>query len=165
MPSREWNGLPVAVRETLAAHQLEVPVKLATIAKALGVTLRASTLPAGISGEIRPDSRRGDYVIKVNRHDGSRRQRFTIAHEIAHFLLHRDHIGRGIEDDALYRSDLSDAREAEANRLAADILMPEHLITEALTAARAQGVEDMASYMADQFEVSEAAIRIRLGLA
>jgi hypothetical protein len=164
MTSREWRGLPEDVRDTLEAHQLEAPVKLSTIAKALGVTLRASTLPAGVSGEIRPAGSPGEFTIKVNRHDGARRQRFTIAHELAHYLLHRDQIGSGIEDDALYRSSLSDTREAEANRLAADILMPSRLIEEELASAKALGVNDLVAYMADRFEVSEAAMRIRLGM-
>ncbi|MGR4864317.1 ImmA/IrrE family metallo-endopeptidase [Caulobacter sp. LARHSG274] len=164
MPSREWAKLSEPARDTLAAHQLEAPVKLATIAKVLGLSLRASTLPAGISGEIRPDGEPGNFVIKVNRHDSGRRQRFTIAHEISHYLLHRDQIGNGIADDALYRSSLSDSREAEANRLASDILMPDHLVAEELAAAKALGVEDVLAHMADKFEVSEAAMRIRLGL-
>lgn len=164
MPSREWIRLNEGIRETIASHQLEVPVKLGTIAKALGIGLRASTLPAGISGEIRPTDNRTSFVVRVNRHDGARRQRFTIAHEIAHYLLHRDHIGAGIKDDALYRSSLSDTREAEANRLASDILMPDHLITAELASARAQGVEDIVAEMADRFEVSEAAMKIRLGI-
>lgn len=165
MKSREFLRLPEEIQATIFAHQIQVPVKLATIAKALGVSLRASTLPPGISGEIRPGDNPGEYIIKVNRHDGSRRQRFTIAHEIGHYLLHREQIGKGIKDDALYRSSLSDFREAEANRLASDMLMPEHLVSEELGSARAQEVEDVVSYMADKFEVSEAAMKIRLGLS
>lgn len=162
MPSREWNRLSDEERDTIIAHQ-QLPVKLSALARAFGVPIRASTLPAGISGEIRPDGHQ--FAIKVNRHDGSRRQRFTIAHELAHFLLHRDQIGKGITDDALYRSSLSDSREAEANRLAADILMPELLVAEELAAARRQGIDDLAGYLADRFDVSEAAMKIRLGLS
>ena len=164
MPSKEWNRLDDEVRDTLIAHQLDLPIRLSTIAKAVGVAVKASTLPAGISGEIRPSDRAGEFVIRVNRHDGSRRQRFTIAHEISHFLLHRDQIGRGISDDALYRSSLSDSREAEANRLAADILMPESLLQIELSAARQLGVDDIVGHLAERFDVSEAAMRIRLGI-
>lgn len=163
--SREWNTLPAALRDTLEAHQEEAPIKLSTVARALGLTVKASTLPAGISGEIRPDADRvGHYLIRVNRHDSDRRQRFTVAHEIGHFLLHREQIGDGIKDDILYRSSLSDRREAEANRIAADILMPDSLIAPALEAARVLGVDDVVAHLADQFDVSEAAMKIRLGL-
>ena len=88
-----------------------------------------------------------------------------MAHEIGHYLLHRDQIGSGIVDDALYRSSLSDRREAEANRIAADILMPEGLVDTWLDRARVLGVDDPASYLKQRFEVSDAAMKIRLGLS
>lgn len=87
----------------------------------------------------------------------------TAAHELAHLLLHREEIGSGIEDDVLYRSSLSDRREHQANRLAADILMPEALLTEAREAAEEKGVGDVALYLSDLFAVSEAAMRIKVG--
>lgn len=166
MNSREWQALAAPTRETIEAHQLEAPVKLATIADALGLRLRAATLPAGISGEIRPDPDRVEsFIIRINKHDSPRRQRFTVAHEIAHYLLHGDQIGQGITDDVLYRSSMSDFREAQANRLAADILMPQHLVNQWLNAAQVLGVDDVVAYLADRFEVSEASMRIKLGLA
>ena len=163
MTSREWIRLEDAERDVLIDEQREFPVKLSRIARRLGVKLIASTLPVGVSGEIRPDGS-GNFVIKVNRHDSDRRQRFTIAHELAHYLLHRGQIGSGITDDALYRSSLSDAREAEANRLAADILMPPDAVQAELEVARRLQEEDVVAYLADKFAVSEAAMKIRLGL-
>lgn len=126
----------------------------------------AATLPAGVSGEIRPDPEHlGSFIIRVNRHDSAERQRFTLAHEISHFLLHKDEIKDGIVDDVLYRSGISDWREAQANRLAADILMPQQLVSQWIERARALGVSDIPVYLAEQFDVSEAAMRIRLGLS
>ncbi len=55
-----------------------------------------------------------------------------MAHGCAHSMLHREAIGGGICDDALYRSGLSNQPEHEANGLAADIPMPHHLIHEAM---------------------------------
>ncbi|HVI87019.1 MAG TPA: ImmA/IrrE family metallo-endopeptidase [Dongiaceae bacterium] len=159
--SPEWNRLDPEIRARIEAFQDAPPVRLPELARALGVPVKASTLAPGISGEIRPD---GDgFVIRINRHDPIKRQRFTVAHELSHFLLHREQIGSGIEDDVLYRSTLSDKREQQANRLAADILMPEALLTEAQQAAEEKGVGDMALYLADLFAVSEAAMRIRVG--
>lgn len=152
--------LSVEERRIIQDAQREIPVGLSDIARKLGLTVKASTLPAGISGEIRPTA--GSYEIKVNRHDSKGRQRFTVAHEIAHFLLHRDQIGQGVSDDALYRSSLSDAREAEANRFAAEILMPPAAVREAL-ANYAGPVEDRSTQLAQLFGVSEVAFDIRLG--
>ena len=66
-------------------------------------------------------------------------------------------IGDGIRDDGLYRSGLSDAVEVEANRLAADILMPRHLVRRALS----EGVRAVPD-LARNFGVSQRAMEIRL---
>lgn len=162
----EWDRIVPELRAIIEQHQQDMPVRISQIAKAVGVPVLAATLPAGISGEIRPDPQ-GDnqLVIRVNRHDPETRQRFTVAHEVAHFLLHRDQIGNGIQDDVLYRSKLSDAREAEANRLAALILMPRNLVKEVMQEARDLGVEDTLAYVAKRLKVSEAAAKIRLGIS
>lgn len=165
MPSREWLRVQPDELEIVVRHQATAPVLVGAIARDLGLKLSASTLHAGISGAISPDqSARAGFAIRINRHDPDPRQRFTVAHEIGHYLIHRDQIGQGIVDDVLYRSTLSDRREAEANRLAADILMPDHLVAEWLDRARALNVEDIPLYLADRFRVSEAAMKIRLGL-
>src|SRR5690606_15966338 len=105
----------------------------------------------------------GKVVIRVNRHDVKERQRFTLAHEIAHFLLHRDQIGEGITDDILYRSSLSDAKEAQANRLAADIVMPWTLIQRSLETYTDLKLEQKIERLAQEAEISTTAIKIRLG--
>lgn len=159
--SPELRNLDRGFLATLEEYQDVAPIRLTDLAKAFGVPIKAATLAPGISGEIRP-SESGGFVIKVNRHDPKRRQRFSVAHELSHFLLHRDQIGDGITDDVLYRSSLSDWREAEANRLAADILMPDALVRQQIEAAHEKGVGDIVLYLADEFAVSEAAMRIKL---
>jgi len=158
--SPEWQHLDDANRATIADHQDVAPVRLSELAKALGVPVKAATLAPGISGEIRPDE--NGFVIRINRHDPAKRQRFSVAHELAHFLLHSDQIGTGIADDVLYRSSLSDRREAQANRLAADILMPDELVRQQVEAAHEKGVGDLVLFLAEEFAVSEAAMRIKL---
>lgn len=162
MTSREWNQLDPAVRRRIEQFQRDAPVRLPNLARELGVPVKSATLAPGISGEIRPNDGNG-FVIRVNRHDAHVRQRFTVAHELAHFLLHSENIGDGIEDDILYRSTLSDRREQEANRLAADILMPDQLVQNEYNAARENGIEDIVLHLAGRFGVSEAAMRIKLG--
>src|SRR3546814_3235070 len=71
---------------------------------------------------IRKDAERGGesgFAIYVNGSHPRVRRRFSIAHEIAHFALHRNLIGDGVTDDAMYRSNLSSAVEVQANRMAA----------------------------------------------
>lgn len=159
--SAEWRRLDHERQQVIASHQGVGPTSLPSLARSLGLKVLAATLKPGISGEIRCGNG-GQYVVKVNRHDPARRQRFTVAHEIAHFLLHKDLIGEGIEDDVLYRSALSDRFEHEANRLAAEILMSPESIQHSYRRALELNVEDVIRYIADQFDVSEAAAEIRL---
>lgn len=160
--SVQWLQLPPAVRELIVRFQRQAPVDLQGLARALGLAVKAATLGPGKSGEIRPDGE-GGYIIRVNRHDSLGRQRFTVAHEIAHFLLHRDLIGSGISDDALYRSNQSDRVEAEANRLASDIVMPSSLVMNAIKVAEDLGVADIANQLAESFQVSPIAMKIKMG--
>lgn len=97
------------------------------------------------------------YTIHVNIEDSPPRQRFTIAHEIAHYILHRDLIGDGITDDPLYRSSLGQWYERQANKMAADILMPHQLVRSVYRG----GVRGLAP-LARAFDVSMDAMRIRL---
>ena len=97
--------------------------------------------------------------IITNEKPSSVRHRFTIAHEIAHFLLHKDLIGDGIQEDTLYRSGLSEQREVEANLFAANILMPCQLIE----AAQDEGAEST-EQLANKLDVSKIAISIRIGI-
>lgn len=159
--SIEWFLLTEEQKKTIQSHQESFPVPIGSIAKELGLTVKRATLSAGISGEIKCIEK--TFTIRVNRHDVKERQRFTIAHEIAHFLLHREKIGDGIVDDILYRSKLSDLLEVQANKLAADIIMPWHLIQECLK--RNSDLKSEAKYerIAQEAEVSTTAIKIRLG--
>lgn len=105
---------------------LEAPVPIGRIAEELGLDVVSLTLDSNISGLIRMTSDEPKaFEIQVNNTDAPVRQRFTVAHEIAHFLLHSDEIGTdGITDNILYRSKLSDRKEVEANKLAAALLLP-----------------------------------------
>jgi len=73
-------------------------------------------------------ARTGDAaVIGVNSRHHRNRQRFTIAHEIAHLILHdfEVHIDRDFRAGTrwLVRSD-TDVAEVEANLLAVELLIP-----------------------------------------
>lgn len=162
MFSREWHQLPEDTKKIIEEYIHNQPIKLGALAKELGLTVKVSSLSAGISGEIRPYE--NSFVIKINRHEAKTRQRFSLAHEISHYLLHRDIINNGIEDDVLYRSKLSDQREAEANRLAADLIMPWGQIKEKLEELNNLTIEEKIEVLANHFNVSQVAMRIRLGI-
>lgn len=137
------------------------PVRVGALAAELGLKVTVAALPLNISGLIEPDGS-GSYIIKVNRFEPKSRQRFTIAHEISHFLLHRDKIHAGIIDSVLYRSKLSSRIEAEANKLAADIIMPRSLVEDVAQEFTMLPRDQMIDKLADRFDVSKQAMEIRI---
>lgn len=141
----------------------ETPVRVGALAKALGLKVVAAALPMNISGLIQPDEDGEGFVVKVNRFEPKERQRFTIAHEIAHYLLHRDRINNGVVDSVLYRSKLTSRAEAEANRLAADILMPHAQIRRAISEGTVGTGKTQVDDLAQLFNVSRQAMDIRTG--
>ena len=144
-------------------HQHEIPVDVVALAEAMGATVYYfSKWDDNVSGMIRKDKKYGgsrDYIIYVNGKHHVNRQRFTIAHEIAHIMLHDYLIDEGITTDGLYRSGLSSSVEWSANRTAADILMPWSWIHKLLD----KGITDV-TMLARHFQVSRDAMAIRLDL-
>ncbi|MEO3416134.1 ImmA/IrrE family metallo-endopeptidase [Roseovarius sp. CAU 1744] len=142
--------------------EMELPIEVTPLANRLGIRVYRAPWPNEISGKIQKDAERGGesgFAIFVNQDHPAVRRRFTIAHEIAHYVLHERKIGDGIFDDALYRSGLPHREEVQANALAADILMPKKLVREM------QGQHgDEIGKLAEIFWVSEQAMSIRLGV-
>ena len=93
------------------------------------------------------------------------RLRFTLAHELAHYIIHkRIFSGTGIAA-ALYNQDTDeDATEWQANYLAKAILMPNGQIKRCFYALRpvCRSKRDFVCRMAEIFEVSKQAMEIRL---
>jgi hypothetical protein len=150
--------------QIMAKHQAQAPVDVVAIAKDLGINVWSmDSLPTSVSGKIFRDPLNGGptgFSIAVNSSHSFVRQRFTVAHEIAHFLLHRKKLeSTDLIDDGMYRSGLSNKEETEANRMAADILMPFSLIRSLISV----GIRDPES-LAAKLQVSLLAIKIRLGL-
>jgi len=107
------------------------PVPLTQIAKSCGLRIVANSLEGDLSGFLYRDKDR--KIIGVNTNHSSTRQNFTIAHELAHFLLHDqetlhvDHEFRVRLRDGVSSQGTDDA-EREANFFAASLLMPKPFI-------------------------------------
>ena len=139
------------------------PIDVKEIAKRYGVEVREESFPDDISGALHRG--REHAVIAVNKGHGENRQRFTIAHELAHYLLHADSPAYydqehqvGVHFRASRAAGNWDVKEVEANRFAAELLMPRRMIIDAIV--RSGAAE--ASELARQFKVSEEAMTYRL---
>lgn len=149
------------VREAMTS----APVNVEALIESFGIDLvRQAQLDPAISGEI-ACLEPGQYRISANKLDHYFRRRFTMAHELGHFLYHRDLIGSGVDDDRAYRStdrgtffnkNITPAHEAQANRFAANLLMPAELVTEYFRE------NNDVSALATKFQVSKEVMRIRL---
>lgn len=95
----------------------DYPINLERVAESLGYESLGFEGKSDISGGIRYSSRK----IFVNSTDPIVRQRFTLAHEIGHAVLHK-----GV-DEVDYRREIDfpqSDKEREANLFAAELLMP-----------------------------------------
>lgn len=150
----------IDIREILTRHSGDVPVDVNGLARDLGLTVITDhAMPEDVAGKIVRDPRNSPagFTIFINGRDNPRRRRFTLAHEAAHYILHRDLIGDGLIDSAFYRSKLSDIYERQANRLAADILMPSTAVRNFYEA----GIIESEA-LAQRFNVSGQAMAIRM---
>ncbi|WP_030527731.1 ImmA/IrrE family metallo-endopeptidase [Phycicoccus jejuensis] len=103
----------------------------------------------------------GDFVIYLPRLTSSRRDRFTIAHELGHYFLHYLHPGS--ETAASFGRGERNPVETQANVFASSLLMPERVFREAWRLK-----DGDVHALARQFEVSPAAVAVRaqvLGLS
>ena len=106
-------------------------ITLTQLAKSLGLKIYKAVFSNNeINGMLKIEN--GKYNIYVNMQQRDTRQRFTIAHEIAHFLIHREIILKE-KGSILYRKDFYSTSEIEtqANMLAAALLMPRELVLNA----------------------------------
>jgi Zn-dependent peptidase ImmA (M78 family) len=148
-----------------------IPVPVERVARSLGAQVRFSPLDEELSGLI--CIKDGVPIIGVNTLHHPNRQRFTIAHEIAHLQLHREHITSAVHVDkrfaeSVLKRDAASATgtewlEIEANRFAAALLMPKHILVELLTASPID-IDDEGPLedWSKKFNVSKATLQFRI---
>lgn len=141
-----------------------------------GIQVREADLDDTLSGFlIRNDD--GQIYIGVNASNGKARKRFTVAHELGHFFLH-DRMSAYIDEHAgrfkvLTRDETSqegtDAKEIEANRFAAELLMPESALRDDIEQHshidlfnEDDDPDSVIKTLADKYGVSVRAMTIRL---
>lgn len=104
------------------------PSNPVALAKSLGLEVHYSSL-SNLDGVLLCVERAWCILVNCRRHKA--RRRFTIAHEIGHYLLHRD-----LQPCFLCRPQAGGALEREANQFAADLLMPAEACEEWIASLR-----------------------------
>lgn len=139
-----------------------LPVDPKVIAETCGVTV--SGLSLGSDSESSHQDLSGSFdleegrkpIIRFNENESSVRQRFTIAHELGHYALSH---GSAFRDSSKsFSLNNYDWKEVEANKFAAELLMPADAVKQLIT------VNDITELdrLAKKFHVSEVAMKFRL---
>lgn len=179
MPRRTQDRRPAAILETVEARaerllgELGVqtaPIPVDRVAARVGLQVERTSFGDDVSGVLVIEDGRG--VIGVNAAHAPVRQRFTIAHEIGHYILHRDQLSVFIDKQmrqylAAFRDGQSASgehrREREANGFAAALLMPAALLREEVARLRLDlEDEESVGILAARFKVSQRAMDLRL---
>jgi Zn-dependent peptidase ImmA (M78 family) len=129
---------PVSLRDVVSVLNLEV--------------VQAAGEPFVCEAALQPVGDR--HAIVLRGASGEHRRRFTIAHEIGHFVLHPQRLApeRGGAVNAAWQG-----QEREADQFAAELLMPAALVREAVL----EHGDDLRR-LADRFDVSRKAMQVRL---
>ena len=141
------------------------PVNIERVTECLGLKIVEQPLEDEYSGFLAIK----DKTIVVNASHPPARRRFTIAHEIGHYQLHRAKAESPVFIDrtVYFRSAQFDAaerkREREANHFAAELLMPEELLADYLDKHDPNLLYPReVKALADEFGVSKQAMDFRL---
>lgn len=150
------------IKQSRKDHRVDV----IDLARRLGIDVYAIDLKDG-NGCIRYKKDTDSFYIVVNSGHPVTRQRFTIAHEIGHYLKHKNRIkekGQLDRDSDCKDDDVS--FEQEADKQAAEILMPNDIVNDYLAqkewSAKTRFNADMVSDIADHFRVSRTMAVTRL---
>ncbi len=158
------------VEEVLKEAKItKTPVVVDKLALKLGMRVFRQSLEGDMSGFLAKSGEQ--VVIGVNTDHHENRQRFTIAHEIGHFLLHKPnaiHVDRTFKAFIRLRDEISsqgvDEEEIEANFFAAELLMPKRLLEKDLQAIDGLDLHDENTIeeLAEKYKVSTQAFLLRL---
>lgn len=157
--------------DILARHGvIEPPVPIEYIARAEGAKIARNQFNGPQSGFALRTGEGSTWIIGVNSSTSPRRQRFTIAHELGHLLLHE---GKPLIIDhsvmVNFRDETSSLgtnnEEIEANGFAAEVLMPRHMVfSQAMKVVEAGYLtrEELIKQLSRIFDVSVEAMGYRL---
>lgn len=153
---------------SLIGDNPKLPINIDKIIKSQGLKLVPYD-EDGVSGILMIEQ--NNTTIGYAEHESPKRQRFTKAHELGHFMLHRGG-SLFIDKDfkTMYRPSTgvpsSEWQEWEANEFAACILMPEHLVKEEMKKIQIDYADESDSswieQLAEKFDVSVSAMSIRI---
>ncbi len=147
--------------------EITIPIKIEEIVRMRGIKIMPYPLGDDVSGLLAIQD--GQATIGYNKNEPMVRRRFTIAHELGHFELHRDQSNLFVDKEFIYRSENSgntpanQIMEKEANAFASAILMPSDQLRKTIQRMELDFSDgESIKELARMFEVSTTAMSIRI---
>ncbi|MEJ7736322.1 MAG: ImmA/IrrE family metallo-endopeptidase [Chitinophagaceae bacterium] len=154
------------VNKLLLNHQT-LPIPVDNVVADCGLKMISYDLGDNISGVLIIEN--GQATIGFNKNESRVRNRFSVAHELGHYILHKDGSDLFVDKQfrVMYRGTNTDGvnytHEREANEFAACLLMPDNLVREEIASLELDYTdEDIIKILAKKFDVSTVAMSIRL---
>jgi Zn-dependent peptidase ImmA (M78 family) len=155
VPGQEVRSLP-ELHEHMHQRNLDtIPLDIFKVVDSLGLRLSFQQMDNDMSGFL--ERQGSQWVVGINSSHNIVRQRFTAAHEIAHYVLHRGLQQRFADVTFARRSNDRNQMERQADNFSASLLMPE----EAVNTLVRSGVGNL-NELANRFQVSPLAMKYRL---
>lgn len=148
------------------ADALTLPIDVLKCAKFLKIDVKAVTFDEEISGIFVMKDKMAH--IAYNKNEPENRIRFTVAHELGHYVLHSQNTPLFIDkaEKLMFRNADSSSgeyrKEREANSFAAALLMPKQILLREIENLKKSQEEETIPYLSKKFKVSEQAMTIRL---
>jgi Zn-dependent peptidase ImmA (M78 family) len=161
----------ILARKTLQGYpSIKGAVPVEKIAKDHGIEIKHLDLSSDVSGAMKREGKSGKPIIIVNGTHSDVRQRFTIAHELGHFLLHAMSPQYIDKQKVYFRDNDSstgeDIIEVQANQFAAELLMPINSLKkdffENSKLIEGDDPKKLIEKLAEKYKVSEQAMSIRI---
>lgn len=132
-----------------------LPLDAEGIAEKLNIEIKKEQLEEDLSGILRKSVEKDSWELLINKNHHCNRQRYTVAHELGHYCLHK-HLRTEFQDQIFFRGGETTKEEMQANAFASEILMPESEFRKLVR----EGTNSI-DQLADVFKVSTLALRIK----
>lgn len=158
----EANAFLLCFKEGYSINVLELAKKLNIEITYDRMLDEQGNVDIDISGYIeciKMDDGKCKFKMHINDYHSENRQKFTIAHEIGHFLMHKDILNNEqINDNSLFRDGSFNDIEQDANSFASEILMPEADVKKLIQEENIRNIKELSL----KFNVSMSAMKYRL---
>ncbi len=172
MELADIGGDPIKLAAAILRQipNIKIPIPINEIAKALGIIEIKAMDGSDFSGGLITDQYKNSGCILYNKSHEHVRQRFTIVHELGHFinpwhnLLGQNNqimcTSQNMTAATFDKNNLQQKMEVEANQFAAELLMPKVLLKKEIRSFRSIDIQQILS-LAEKYEVSKSSMAHR----